>query len=399
MKREDIVASFDRIEPDKAAERRMLNNILSHSGKEKKMAFNFRKAIPALGLAVAIAGGILAYDMMTGKSKISPPEYAIDNSAGAREDMVAPLLNQFEIDGRHYIILWDDLRMEYGFPQQINESEIGEKIATITTSVDKSLIGSEVYRYIPAGSEAVVAVKKGDELMLFKFFTFESYNNNQDEDAIEYLKIYGINKADDIAKIQFIVHSEQSKLEGKTDIRGELTGRDEISVFYNHFSVLKNASDKYFDRLFGFNPNDGGENGVRIDTPPNQVDPVAPGAPPDSTIVHPVAPDKAVSEPDYTGYAEDMPLTGSGQTPAVDSIAPGTKDGSNGMMDMGNTGTITGGTAPARGAGDALADPVTIRIYNQSGVYLETIYYRNIRFISRYEVNEEFAAFIESRLK
>jgi hypothetical protein len=397
VKREDLVVSFEKIEPDKAAEKRMLNNIISHSGKEKRMAFDFRKAIPALGLVLVLAGGVLAYDMMTGRNRIPSPEYAIDNSTGAREDMIAPLLNQFEIDGRHYILLSDDLRAEYGFSQHINESDIGEKITTITTSVDPSLIGGEVYEYEPAGSEAVVVVKKGDILWRFSFFTFESYNNNQDEDAIEYLKIYGINKAEDIAKVQFIVHSEQSKIEGKLDVRGELTGQDEIEKFYNYYSILKNSSDKYFDRLFNFNPDGGVKGGVEIDVP-NQVSPV-PADAPDQNIVHPVAPDSAVSAPDHTGYAEDLPLTDNSRTPAEGNAGSVSKDNSDGMMDMGDTGTMTGGTAPAWGpAGNPLADPVTIRIYNHSGVYLETIYYRNIGFISRHEINEEFAAFIESCL-
>lgn len=397
MKREELVTSFDKIGPDKVTERRMFDNILSHSGKEKKMAFDFRRAIPALGLAIAIAGGILAYDLAGGRKLIPAPEYAIDNGSGASEDMVAPLLNQFELDGRHYILMSDDLRTEFGFPQQINESDIGEKITTITTSVDMSLIGSEVYYYKPAGSEAVVAVNKGNEYMLFKFFTFESYNNNQDEDAIEYLKLFGINNAEDIAKVQFIVYTERSKLDGKPEILEELTGRDEISRFYDYFSVLKNSSDKYFERLFGFAPVESGKKEVGIDMPV-QIDPVAPDAP-DSNTVYPVAPpESAVSHPGFSGYADDMPLTGSGQTPVVDSTRPISGNGSTGMMDMGEPGTITGGTTPAHqgAAGNALADPVMIRIYNQNGVYLETVYYKNIGFISRYEINEEFADFIES---
>ena len=43
---------------------------------------------------------------------------------------------------------------------------------------------------------------------------------------------------------------------------------------------------------------------------------------------------------------------------------------------------------------DALGNPITIRIYNRSGVYLETVYYPNMGFISRHEVNDEFAAFL-----
>ncbi|HHY64338.1 MAG TPA: hypothetical protein GX501_04770 [Clostridiaceae bacterium] len=432
MKREELVASFDSITPDKAAEKRMLDNILSHSRKERKMTFNYRRAIPALGLVIVIVCGILAYNFTIGRKSTQAPGDALVNIGGpAREDAAAPMVNQFKMDGRHYIILSDDLRAEYGFPQQISEGDIGEHITTITDSVDPSLIGCEVYRYKPAGSEAVVAVKKGDEYLYFRFFTFESYINNQDEDAIEYLRIYGINSAEDIAKIHFIVHSDISKLEGRMDVRAELTGRDEISRFYDYFSVLKNSSDRYFEKLFNYRPESGAKGGTGTDTP-RQVEPVAPvmpGAPeqPANPPVAPVAPDapvsyqampeepyapdrnevypvippsSAFSAPGQTGYAEDMPLTGYGSTPAWDGGGQPSGGSNYGTVGSGSANAVAGGTEPAGGIGwNPLADPVTIRIYNQGGVYLEMMYYRNIGFISRYEINDEFAAFINSCLE
>jgi hypothetical protein len=45
-------------------------------------------------------------------------------------------------------------------------------------------------------------------------------------------------------------------------------------------------------------------------------------------------------------------------------------------------------------AWDALANPITVRIYHQSGVYFETIYYPNVGFMSRFEVSEGFAEFL-----
>lgn len=397
MKSEDLKGSVAKIEPDITSQKRMLNNILTHSGKEKKMALNFRKAVPALGLVVVIAGSLLTYNMMTGKDEIPTPGYVKDNMAGEREDMLAPLVNQFQIGGRHYILLSDDLRAEYGFSQQINDDDIGDKLTTVTTSVDQSLIGSEVYGYKPAGGEAIVAVKKDNGFRLFRFFTFESYNNNQDEDAVEYLKLYGINQAEDIAKVQFIVHSEQSKIEGKTDIRGELTDRDEIAQFYSYYSVLLNSSDKYFDRLFNFKPDGSTSTDVEVDVP-NQYDSVPPDAA-EQNIVEPVSPDSMVQAPDHIGYAEDMPAVkeGSGKT-SVNGTRPILKGKSSSMTDDGSSNT--GAADPSQGsAGNALANPVTIRIYNRSGVYYDTMYYSNIGFISRYEVNEEFADFIEGCIK
>lgn len=425
---------FDNIEPDMPAKERMLENVLYHS-KNRKMNpmlyFNFRKAVPALVLTVVLAGGILSYGLKdiifnNGMRGSSPTETAqdslIDNdTASGREDMPAPLLNQFQIKGRNYILMSDYVE-EFGFDTEISGDDIGSKIATIEKSPDKSLVGCEVYEYIPAGGEAVVAVKRNNAYELYRFFTFESYNNNQDEDAIEYLKLYGINSPEDIAKIQFIVHTERSKLEGTTNITGEISDRNEIAKFYSFYSVLKNSSDKYFEKLFGNRP---GSRDVEIDrvNPDGQVEPVAPDYMP--------APDydgASGAGSSYPGIAEDMPMSTGGGRDAVITIEPsvaidqpadlpitGGDTPVSVIIDRGNVSSPTGGSssmtgigstepvtvAPAQGGsvGNALDSPVTIRIYNKNGVYLETTYYKNIGFISRYEISSDFAAFIENYIK
>ncbi|NLX65062.1 MAG: hypothetical protein GX022_09875 [Clostridiaceae bacterium] len=403
MKKEELKSSFDKVEPDQAAQMRMLNNILSHSGKEKKAMFNmfnYRKALPALGLAIVIAGSILFHNMMSGKNNLSSPGYEKPGVADAREDMAAPLINQFQLDDRHYILLSDDLRAEYGFPQQIDKNDIGIKLTTIAKSVDPSLIGCEVYYYKPAGSEAVVAVKKNDSYMLFKFFTFESYINNKDEDAVEYLKLFGINSAEDIAKIQFIEYSMESRIKGGFDIISELTGPDEIAQFYGYFSVLKDSSDKYFDKLFNYNTDGNRGTGLEVDVVPHQVAPVPPDA--GQNIAYPEKVTPPNPERGRKEYAEDMPMVKSydsknGTTEGRSALT----DEPGAIMDMGSTEPVTGGTTPAQVgvAGNALANSVYIRIYNKSGIYFETIYYRNIGFMSRYEVNKEFADFLEGYIK
>ena len=435
---------FDNIEPEMPAKERMLENVLYHS-KNRKMNpmlyFNFRKAVPALVLTVVLAGGVLSYGLKdiifnNGMRGSSPTETAqdslIDNdTASGREDMAAPLLNQFQIKGRNYILMSDYVE-EFGFDTEISGDDIGSKIATIEKSPDKSLVGCEVYEYIPAGGEAVVAVKRNNAYELYRFFTFESYNNNQDEDAIEYLKLYGINSPEDIAKIQFIVHTERSKLEGTTNITGEISDRNEIAKFYSFYSVLKNSSDKYFEKLFGNRP---GSRDVEIDrvNPDGQKGEIVPDARP----VEPVAPDY-MPAPDYDGasgagssypgIAEDMPMSTGGGRDAVITIEPsvaidqpadlpitGGDTPVSVIIDRGNVSSPTGGSssmtgigstepvtvAPAQGGsvGNALDSPVTIRIYNKNGVYLETTYYKNIGFISRYEISSDFAAFIENYIK
>mgnify|MGYP000610054929 FL=1 len=407
MRKEDLKASFDKITPDEFAERRMLNNILNHSGKENKMAmFNFRKAIPVLGLVVVILGSLLFYKILPDNNGV-PPVTDSQTDLASREDMAAPLLDQFRIDDRNYVLMSDDLRIEYGFPAEITSDYIGDKITTISDTSNPKLKGKEVYRYIPAGCEAVVVVKDSDIYSLFRFFTFDSYNNNQDEDAIEYLKLYGINKAEDIAKVQFIYHTEQSKLDGILNVTGEITGADEIARFYEFYSKLKNSSDEYFEKLFNYRNEMIQNQGVEIDPalPPDAVlTPAEPGATgriavsaanPDAVqdIVPQQASDMPVRVAEPADAAKDLPLPVSeNDMPISSGASPG----------MGNVSSESRGeaTAPAQGIGtNALGDPVTIRIYNKHGVFLETYYYRNIGFISRYEISNEFADFLNNYIK
>jgi len=399
VKREDLKHSFDQIKPSEAAKSRMLDHILNYSDRKKGMnmsLFQLKKAIPALALTLVIAGGLLTYRMLDQNSPFNsllPPNSAVTDDADlGREDAVAPLLNQFQIDDRHYIFLSDDLRAEYGLPASIEEGDIGEKITVITSTPDKSLEGCEVYSYLPAGGEAVVAVKKGNEYQLFRFFSFESYINNQDEDAIEYLKLYGINSADDIAKVQFLGYSEESRLKGQADLIAEITDRDEIVRFYSFYSALKNSSDKYFDRLFNFQGMDARSSSVEVDrVAPDAIEPeIIPPDPVDYGSDQPIG-----KRADRNDAAEDTPLSiidmnetqvASGETPVTNGVS---KANPPVLMDTG------GAVAPSQGAsGEALANPIAIRIYNQRGVYYESMYYQNIGFISRYEVGKEFAEFL-----
>lgn len=409
------MAAFDKIKPGPDEEKIMLNNILSRkeSRKEKAMrTLSMKKLVPVLGLVIIIAGSLLINNLWLGRSDSMTPEGEIQpDGLDAREDMVAPITDQFRIDDRHYILLQDELREEFGFPAQVSEEDIGRKITVIESTPDESMKGLEVFEYIPAGGEAVVAVKREDGYKLYKFFTFESYNNNQDEDAIAYLELHGINGPEDIKVIQLIEYTEESKIKGGLNIVGEITEPAEIEKFYNYYSVLKNASDKYFEALFGYKP---GSDQSKVTTDPapdanEEISASDAGAEPD---IGP-APDEPVSNKPATGegtaaedlpaQAQDMPLVPAAEDMPLDPDAPVTSDSSapSGMMDMGDTGGSQGGYVPPNqgSAGDALANPIGVRIYNKQGVYYETMYYRNIGFLSRYEVSREFADFLATYIK
>ena len=184
MKQEDIKFVLDHIKPDISAKERMLENTINHSKRRNEntmLSFNFRNAIPALVLTVVLAGGILTYGFKDiffnhglwrdGSPEIAQKDMIDKNTASGREDMAAPLLNQFQIDGRHYISMSDYVE-EFGFPVTISDKDIGQKITTIEKSPDERLVGREVFNYLPAGSEAVVAVKRNNEYELFRFFYF-----------------------------------------------------------------------------------------------------------------------------------------------------------------------------------------------------------------------------------
>ncbi|NLY17876.1 MAG: hypothetical protein GX045_02710 [Clostridiaceae bacterium] len=144
-----------------------------------------------------------------------------------------------------------------------------------------------------------------------------------------------------------------------------------------------------------------------------KTDPAAPDMnPPDA-----IEPD--MSAPDYMksgqrlpmgetkarfDIAEDMPLIIQDESDTIFSSGsahnatagdtPVSSGTSSVIMDMGDEGQISGSSSGT--AADALANPITVRIYNQKGLYFDSMYYMNIGFINRYEISEDFADFINS---
>jgi len=409
MKQEDLKRSFDRIEPDDEARQRMLNNILNYRNKKERNSFtrrfSYKVAVPALVLALVVTGSIMAYNLtnkglwdgdFAERGKESTVERVTESdmagndlSGGTPEDSVAIIKNQFQIEDRHYVLLTDDMKARFSLPDSIRDSDIGKKITTITTTIDSDLLGCEVYEYLPAGCEAVVAVKIDNDYKLFRFFSFESYNNNEDEDAAAYLKLYGINSAGDISKIQFIGYSEKAKLENRMVLIGEITDSEEIAKFYNYYSVLKDSSKEYFDRLFNYRPADSGNIGRVPESKGGQE--IEPGlVPPDLPQNSDFSRNNILT--DEAGYVENL-ISSEGDV----KNEPVTDKRSNIAHDTGNQVSGSGATSSAgsEGAiGDALGNPVTIMIYNRYGVYYETVYYPNIGFISRHKVTDEFADFL-----
>ena len=387
MKSEDIRRALDNIEPDEFATRRMLNNILQY--KEKRnggiwmRAKSLRRVIPLALVLVLVVGTTVSYQLIRkDKSDYTRSEQRFTGEAMAEdsiinEDAIAKVENQFQLDEKHYTILLDDHRKDFGFSKNIKEEEIGELIASITKSVDQKLIGKEVYEYLPAGGKAVVAVKRDKGYELFKFFSFDSYMENKDEDAVDYLELHGIYDAKDIDKVQFIKISDRGKVEGYTDIAVTIDQREDVEKFYNYFSQLKDSSKEYFDQLYNYSNIDKGNIEPVIDLPRESIPADAPDTPVSSGQTEPAIIDtitdikeRGVGVDSITSNGSSEPVTGAGKT-----IEPS-----------------------AGRAGNALNDSMIVRIYNKQGVYMETIYYPNINFMSRFKVNEDFANFMKNFL-
>lgn len=310
MKEDELKKSFESLKPSYGAKQRMLENALNNSNDKTPSMFIYTKrAIPLL-ILVLVLGGTLTFYNLNKKGYVND-DFLI-------EDNIARVTNQFKIENKTYNILSESEKAEFKFPNTINDSDIGDKLTTISTSVDETLIGKAVYRYFPAGCDGIVAVKVDNKYKLFKFFWFDSYINNKDEDTKAYLELYGINKGEDISKVQFIRNGNS--------VINEITDKSRILEFYDYYSIIPDSSDKYFNKLFNYKKS------------------------------------KEQVEPEVKDVPSSIP-------------------GSEGFV------------------GDALGNSVTIRIYNQKGVYFNSEYYPNISFISRHEVNEDFKRFLDEYVK
>ncbi len=429
MRNNDIKRSFDSIKPDEADKQRMLEKVLQSEVNTSSWKIRDRmvryKAIPAFMLAVVITVGIMAINQKPDNINDGRTggDIGIGTDLTGREigtDM-ALLRDQFQMGNRQYIILDDSLREEFGFPATLDKNHIGQKIGSVVTSVDNNLKGGNVYEYTPAGGEAVVVFEKDNEYKLFKFYTFDSYIRNQDEDTIAYLNLYGINKPEDIAKIQFLDYSNRSIVTNRPGVKAEITDTEEITRFYNYYSVIKNSSDKYFEKIYNVKEQyDKGEpekndvpNSLPDRLPPdypsssgsNSVEPQAQNYAgsrvPGSQITQPQVTDSQAS--DLLEYKGDI-LTDKAEIERsvpqdeaeIERSVPQDAGGAT-LYDNGQSGvTIQGSTGTADGA---FRDSVTVRIYNNNGIYFDTVYYPYIGFISRHEVSDDFADFLSTYIK
>lgn len=169
---------------------------------------------------------------------------------------LAMVTDYFVFQGKVYV----------GEQKSVSEQAVGEKLGTVAEGGAPNLQGCPVYQYLPVKGEAYLVLEQGGRRELYAFREFLSAREFEDEDAAEYLRVYGITQASDISSLEI------DSMDGQGAFK-TVKEREIISEFYSRFSILKNASDEYYKTLAGFDS--------VPSTPPDQVG---------STVEHYVGP-------------------------------------------------------------------------------------------------------------
>lgn len=202
------------------------DDIIEKTARPKKTSREpiwIKYGVAAACLCLVVAGSIRFLPQLW-NSGVPPYSQNTPENAAALDPSIY-------FEDRQYLPLDAERMQAFGFSGEISGDKIGAKLGEVSQGNNA---GKEVYAYLPAGCEAVVAVKNGTAYSLYAFSAFESYLRNQDEDMEAYLQLYGIHSAADIQKV--LINDRELET-------------SKIREFYTYFSALKNSSDGYFENL------------------------------------------------------------------------------------------------------------------------------------------------------
>ncbi|MDD4700518.1 MAG: hypothetical protein PHV07_09765 [Oscillospiraceae bacterium] len=379
MNEKDIKNAIEKISPDEQSRQRMLNNILNPEKSRKTVVY--KRLIPAAALVVMVCASFAIYGILSQNNKAAIDKgqnETFDNEIGGIGtdaiyensdkttdsdgiEMDIAMVYLLNFNGRVYTLPYQDKLDYLGYSSTVTSDQVGEKIAVSTD-------GTAVYQYVPAGCEAFVVAEKDGGYELYSFMSFESYNNNKDENASEYLKLYGADSAEDIAKIEvYGYYGDFKNASIKTYTDSATTAK-----FYKYFKDLKNNSDQYFAALFGNSSvtQDIGEtSSYVIDYGDDAVT---------ASAVQPDGIARSTSGANATDYG-DYAFGGG-------AVAPDETAGQAGQSTSAYPGS----------AGNALANESVFRICLKNGNFMEFSYYPNIQFLSRFSVGGEFSEMLQN---
>lgn len=122
------------------------------------------------------------------------------------------------------------------YEQAITEEDLGEKLLTLSKNdsivlFNEKYNGAEVYEFLPAESDSIIAVKRNGNYRLFKFDRYSKESKNTIENILE---VYDIISADKISKIEI---SESNKI---------INDKEKINLLYGVIANLEEVSKDYY---------------------------------------------------------------------------------------------------------------------------------------------------------
>lgn len=146
-----------------------------------------------------------------------------------------------------YVQATDEDLKELSIDSDISASDFGEYLGKVTElleydnplltpcSQEPTLAGCEVYRYVPAGCEAVVIVKSNEKCSLFVSSDMLGGDNYE-----RLYRLFGVESSDDIVKINYEIYrpDENSSLIELT-AQGTVENKADIEYFYDVTKSLR----------------------------------------------------------------------------------------------------------------------------------------------------------------
>ncbi|MFR8002305.1 MAG: hypothetical protein ACLU62_05220 [Hydrogeniiclostridium sp.] len=336
------------------------NRLASFPGGLRKTRFR-RLWIPAVCCIgalcfIGVGMGIDRLLLMGGGSLLGEVTELGTVSSGSDTDIhVIPAESSFILNGKRYEQVSSGSAQIWGkpLPSTVSEESLGAAVGIISGS--GKLNGETVYTYAPAGGEALVAVSLDGKYRLYAFSNFLSYEENGDEDAEKYLKVYGAQGPDDFLSVELLEYPDET-----TEHSLNVLDEEKKERFYNLFSGLQEKSSEYFSALSSY-----GAEGTWKDTA---------SLPQNEASSFPAESFTAVFGPDGASYIP------------ADSFGESLAEGEN----------TAASHSPAGEGSHALDDSVCVRITFRSGLMRDFWYYPHIGFLSRFEVTPDLQALLES---
>lgn len=273
MKNEKIYRSFENISPTQEQKDKMFENIILADKKPSNI--KIKRILPISAAAAIIMVTVLVMPDFTSEDSFSSQsneartetasaqmeadrvatdsDMIIFNGQGVNEgfagesiesktDIATAINYSLNFENRVYGVLAPDTMMQYGLDSSKIHEDIGEYLGT--ANINAKSVG--IYSSNSISNQAVIIAQSDNSAEYYSFHNFSSYENNEDENALEYLKIYGVESADDIAKIEIVNYSDAFSQNSKA------LSKTEIETFYGFFKELTNSSSEYFYALSNY---------------------------------------------------------------------------------------------------------------------------------------------------